>query len=551
MKRIASLIIIAALTAALLCACTASPADSPDGEQTGAESEISADSAPEDISSAPSAPADESGPVDESEPAAVEKDWPVLTGTFIQPYLLNSFSDKKMQKHCDYLLEAGIDTIILQWSLDDKDGVVTGAYYPCGLSENGKINSSVADRLLKTCEAKGMKVVMGLNNPDTWFSKVLEDVEWYEREADLGVRAAREIYALYKEKYPNALYAWYFTPEYYSGIGNNGRAADFLNLYIDPLNELDPAMPVYFSPFLKSSVTPAETERQWTEIFSHTHFRPGDVFMPQDSVGAGGIQLSELDTYFAALKRAVDTCPGLVFMANNECFTASYKAAPFDRVAKQIIISGKYVSGNVTFAYSHYVSPDVTGNSALHEEYVRYYETGEYDVPETEPRLSYDGPKTMVSLGKPYTGAVSTRGDDWDDDGIKLTNGNIPGCSGNTHEYFGASCKGAEIIIDLGEATENISEFALYTCFGSWGINSPDNVTYYVSEDGENWTPAGGTVYSYMLEFAEKTDEWSLYDFKLVSSSPLRGRYVKAAVDCNGWLWISEFAVYTYDAEES
>ncbi|MBQ6183825.1 MAG: DUF4434 domain-containing protein [Clostridia bacterium] len=551
MKKTVSLLIIAALTAALLCACTASPADSPDGEQTGAESEISADSAPEDISSAPSAPADESGPADESEPSAVEKDWPVLSGTFIQPYLLESFSDKKMQKHCDYLLEAGIDTIILQWSLADKDGAVTGAFYPCGLGDNGKIYSSVADRLLKTCEAKGMKVVMGLNNPDTWFSKVLEDVEWYEREADLGVRAAREIYALYKEKYPNALYAWYFTPEYYSGMGKNDRAADFLNLYIDPLNELDPTMPVYFSPFLKSSVTPAETERQWTEIFSLTHFRPGDVFMPQDSVGAGGIQLSELDTYFAALKRAVDTCPDLVFMANNECFTGSYKAASFDRVAKQIIISGKYVSGNVTFAYSHYVSPDVVGNSVLHGEYVRYFETGEYDEPETEPRLSYDGPKTMVSLGKPYTGAVSSRGDGWDDDGVKLTDGDIPGCSGNTHAYFGASCKGAEIIIDLGEATENISEFALYTCFGSWGINSPDSVTYYVSEDGETWTPAGDTVYSYTLEFAEKTDEWSLYDFKLVSSAPLRGRYVKASVDCNGWLWISEFAVYTYDAEES
>ncbi len=542
MKKFFSLLLGAALLIPVLCACGADPGPDASGYASSDESAVYSEiPAVSDVSDGFS---DE-----ESVPVTPAKDWPVLTGTFIQPGLLNSMSVKKLQKHCDYLLEAGIDTIILQWSLTDKDGEVTGAFFPCALSEN-KFDSKVIDRLLEACASRGVKVILGLNAPDGWFSKVLDDAEWYTREADLGVRAARELYGLYKEKYPETLCAWYFEPEYYNGMGNNGRAAEFLNLYIDGLNALDPSMPLYLSPFLRSSVTPEETEKQWTEIFSQTRFRPGDVFMPQDSVGAGGIQLSELDAYFSALKRAADTCPGLVFMANNECFTSNFKAAPFDRVIQQIVISAKYASGNFTFAYSHYVSPDIVGDRTLHEQYKRYFETGEYDVTVPDPRLSYDGPKTMVSLGKPYSGAVSTRGDGWDDNGKKLTDGIIPGCSGNTFDYFGAESKGAELVIDLGDTTENLSEFALYVCFGSWGINSPYSVTYYVSEDGENWTAAGGTVYSYMLDFVEKTDEWSLYDFRYVSDAPLSGRYVKATIENNGWLWAGEFCVYTYDAPE-
>ena len=473
-----------------------------------------------------------------------------ISGTFIQPGLLSSLSVKKLQKHCDNLLEAGIDTIILQWSVTDKDGVVTGAYYPCELNESRKFNSVIIDKLLEACASRGVKVIMGLNSPEDWFSAVLEDPEWYKREAALGVRVAREIYDKYKSTYHDTLCAWYFVPEYYSGMAHNDRAADFLNLYIDGLNAIDPSMPLCFSPFLKSNVTPANTEKQWKEIFSKTHFRSGDVFMPQDSVGAGGIQLSSLNDYFAALKRAADACPGLEFWANNECFTTTYKAAPFTRVAQQVETTAKYVSRNVTFAYSHYVSPDITGSTALHEEYVRYYLTGEYDKPEINERENYDGPKTLVSKGKTYTGAVSTRNDFWDDDGKKLTNGLLMTCDGNTAEYFGTESSGAEIVIDLGEVTENLSEFDLYDTFGSWGITSIESVTYYVSSDGSAWTQAGDTVRAYMQEYEDSNDSWQRYDFRCVPAAPLSGRYVKAVIENSGWMWISEFCVYTYDETE-
>ena len=544
MKKFLYIFLCSVLLLPLFCACGNG------ADETASEDAVSkpgeAETAPE------SAASDEISGAESAEESAQVflPEYPYISGTFIQPYLLNSMSAKKLEKHCSYLLETGIDTIILQWSVTDKDGVVNGAYYPCKLTEGREFNSAIISKLLEACKKTGVKVIMGLNAPDDWFSAVLEDEAWYKREAGLGVKVARELYDAYKEKYPETLCAWYFEPEYYSGMAHNDRAADFLNLYIDGLNDIDPTMPICFSPFLKSNVTPEQTEKQWTEIFSLTHFRNGDIFMPQDSVGAGGIQLSELDEYFAALKRAVDTCPEIVFWANNECFTSTHKAAPFARVIQQVETTAKYVERNVTFSYSHYVSPDIVGNSDLHAEYLDYYLTGEYEKPQVNERESYDGPKTLVSKGKTYTGAESTRGDFWDDNGIKLTDGEIPSCDGNTAAYFGAENNGAEIIIDLGEIIDGISEFKLYDCFGSWGITSIESVTYFVSEDGENWTQAGDTVRAYALEFVENSDLWSLYDFRCVSSKPMRGRYVKAVIENSGWMWISEFCVYTYDDAE-
>jgi hypothetical protein len=77
-------------------------------------------------------------------------------------------------------------------------------------------------------------------------------------------------------------------------------------------------------------------------------------------VGAGHIKIDELDKYFAALKNAVDTKPELTFWANNENFTISdWSSAPLSRFVEQMKISSKYVENHVTFAYSHYYSPDM------------------------------------------------------------------------------------------------------------------------------------------------------------------------------------------------
>ena len=37
-----------------------------------------------------------------------------------------------------------------------------------------------------------------------------------------------------------------------------------------------------------------ECGKMWTNVFAQTDFRPGDIFAPQDCVGAGGLNLDNL-----------------------------------------------------------------------------------------------------------------------------------------------------------------------------------------------------------------------------------------------------------------
>ncbi|MFA7099804.1 MAG: DUF4434 domain-containing protein [Eubacteriales bacterium] len=485
-----------------------------------------------------------------SSPPEINRGWPFVTGSFIQLWAFSSYTENKWQKHFDYLKEAGIDTVIIQATCSSVGGKATSSYFPLSgeiPKTQGYTQQNLIEPILKVCAEKGIKVFLGLNNPEEWFSKVFTVWDWCVSEGAFGVSAARELYGLYKEKYPDTLYGWYFVPEYYNGIGTPDKAADFLNIYLDGLTAINPSMPLMLSPFLRSFVSPEETRDEWAQIFSASRFRPGDIFCCQDSVGGGGIILNHLDGYFKALKEAVDTKPGLAFWANNEDFTSTAKPAPLDRFVKQMEIASEYVEGFVTFAYSHYYSPDKV-NPAIHAAYVNYYNTGEYEKPASSQRQDeYTGAKTLLSLGRDYTGLPNTRGDGFDDNGTKLTDGVILSPDGNDARYAGTSSdKGGDIIIDLGVETQNICEFSLFNTYGSWGINPVESVTYYVSDDKKSWTKIG-TVESYDLEPVEVLGSWLLLDFKFVPLNPVSGRYVKFEVANTGFIWISEACVYSYD----
>ena len=67
------------------------------------------------------------------------------------------------------------------------------------------------------------------------------------------------------------------------------------------------------------------------------------------------------------------------------------------------------------------------------------------------------------------------------------------------------------------------------------------------SEDGKKWTQAGETAHCYQQVPEASLDSWLLYSFRVSLKEPVSGRYVKAAIENSGYIWISEIAVYTYD----
>ncbi len=163
-----------------------------------------------------------------------------------------------------------------------------------------------------------------------------------------------------------------------------------------------------------------------------------------------------------------------------------------------------------------------------------------------------------ISEGKKYTagGDISPR-DEWFDDlwyDIDK-NGNClykftDGRTANTGDAVECGCyrgTGMSITIDLEE------KFAVkaFRCdmFGNsiWQVPLPKDVkvSVSVSNDGENFTPAGD---------AERTDRntgdiWETGDFELVLSDEVNARYVRFDFDISdSFLWLSEIKVYGTDA---
>ncbi|MEI6578593.1 MAG: DUF4434 domain-containing protein [Eubacteriales bacterium] len=313
-----------------------------------------------------------------------EAEHPTVSGTFMQAWAFAGFSEEEIGRHFDNLLEVGIDTAILQSTASTPNGLFENVYYPSALAEQNPAEGSVSgykgfvERCLAAAEARGMKIFLGLNVADEWWSKFVKDKKWYTMQAELGNQIANEMYGLYKEKYPNAMHGWYFTWEFSNAIWPyEYQCADMLNINLDFLTKLDPSMPLMLSPFIGSDISPLQTQISCVKLFSLTRFRPGDIYCCQDSVGAGYIKLDELDKYFSAIKNAVDTKHGLAFWANNENFVqANWSSAPISRFVTQMKISSKYVENHVTFSYSHYYSLDM-GKQAYHDAYKRYYLTGE------------------------------------------------------------------------------------------------------------------------------------------------------------------------------
>ena len=317
MKRL----IVALLAIALmmpLASCGKTPSETGSDTSTAGTSEISSQT----ISDEPSS--DESDAVSEevSKTMPTEKNFPHVTGTFLQPYAFTSYTDAQWEKHFEGLLEVGINLLVIQWTSTTPYSKFLNAYYPSEYAKTHNTGafedqSQMLERCLRAAENLGVKVYVGLNIADEWWDVSVLTENWLTAQAELGIISAKEIYNLYKEKYPNALAGWYFAWELYNGMmGLEAKAGEFLNGYLEPLTDIDPTMPLMLSPFVRSAGGDAvKAGEEWTRVFEVANFREGDIFCCQDAVGAGWITIDELDAYFRELKKAVDTEKGLRFWA--------------------------------------------------------------------------------------------------------------------------------------------------------------------------------------------------------------------------------------------
>ncbi len=321
------------------------------------------------------------------------KDYPVISGSFIQygPFL--NYSEEKLERHFDYLKEAGIKYLVLYTSaFQNADGTYGTVYYPSKLAEANKgsnydaSHTDITEQMLEQCKSHGIKAFLSPNySDDGWVNHNFNDADWYRRFSQDSVAVAKELYSLYKGKFGDTLYGWYFVPEftnYFAGFTEEhlNRAAEMLNIYIDGINELDPSMPFLMSPYFvdySPYANAKETAEMFDKLFSKVHFRKGDIFCPQDCVGSGFLNAQTFMEYYKELKAVIAKHPNLSLWGNPESFKqANWSTAPITRFVYQLQSAAPYVDGFISFAYSHYYAPDICGSDTFHEDYVNYYKTG-------------------------------------------------------------------------------------------------------------------------------------------------------------------------------
>ena len=630
-KRLIPLLLILTL---LLGACATAPVDTSSGPGD-TSSEVSAEASTEASDETSS---EESGEDMPNQPIVRPTDYPTLCGNFMQPGAFKNYTAQQMKSHLQTMYDVGIDILILQWSFENVGGEVTSVFYESSFDEADKAagfddsGKNLLGNILKAAEEVGVKVFVGLNINDEWWQKGVTDKAWLTTQAEIGVKGAKQLYETYKEQYPNAFYGWYFVYEFYNMNVPDAmldNAAYLLNGFRDELTKIDSEMPMMLSPFISSSgPDPEKTGEMWTKVFAKTNFIDGDIFCCQDSVGAGHITIDQLEGYYKAIKKAVDTKEGLHFWANNEDFDqAVWGTAPLDRFVKQMEISHPYVEAHITFAYSHYQHPDV-GKGGYHMAYKTYYETGE--LPETTlsaPEVSYEvdeagGAVTLtgtvqnsdktaqgfriykngeelqaIDLSKDYgKSALSFTFTDYDTEGsgkaeyeicavdyfnnespavkisvsftprngvnvaagkgytmLKQPEGNYPDEDGNAFTdgklgdptYGDAAWSGflgrPEFVIDLGEKVDGIYSVRVNTLGGgNAAIYAPNQITVFVSDDGENFTQVASKTFTADVN----SGSLNVVVRSITLPEDASARYVKIAVATNqSWIFIDEISV--------
>jgi len=306
---------------------------------------------------------------------------PIADGTFIQDNLVAKWDDAQWQKELGFLKEAGMHYLVFAPTLHtDKDINLT--IYPSNLPDvKARYQADLVENCLRNAKKVGFKVFLGLNFNEKWWTASFTP-EWLFGQMELGNKVAEELVNRYKSRYDETMYGWYWVWEVDNLNCTTTERQDILakalNMNLDFLNKISPKMPFMLCPFVNYRVGNSQDNRQmWQYVFSKTHFRKGDIFAPQDCVGAGGLELGMVDEWFSQMKEAVKTKPGLQFWSDAETFDQRFwTSAPLDSFVEQMKIVKPYVSNIISFAYSHYYSPQQT-IPEYHEAYLEYVKTGE------------------------------------------------------------------------------------------------------------------------------------------------------------------------------
>lgn len=351
---------------------------------------------------------------------------PEFNGTFIQSWLSSSWSDEQWQSEIENMKDAGIEYLILQ-DVANKAYKSSGGgwsiYYDSDLDvfDAATVYNDVIESALRNCSGTGIKVFIGLAMFDDFWTEGAITGQYAEM-CDVAAQMVTEIYTKYYSRYRDCFYGWYFTPEFNNvltcQVNINGMSRG-LNKIIDAINNTNADVPLLLSPFFAEYLANTHTGTlvNLVRLLNSVNFRDGDIFAPQDAIGALWTSPQNLDKTWKMYLQAVKACDAdLKLWANCENFciaiaksplngiltrptteNTAYVTSTLDRFVWQMEVASKYCDNIITFSYNHYFSPNQV-NSAFINTYLDYVDNG-YVLESENPSAVSDLTKTLTDGG--------------------------------------------------------------------------------------------------------------------------------------------------------
>ena len=313
-----------------------------------------------------------------------------IKGSFIQPHLFAQWDDARWQQEFDMLRSAGMDFLIFMHTVHTgKDGK-THAVYPSALPGVESRGNDLLEMCLRNAKQAGFKVFVGLNFDERWWERYFAP-EWLMECMNLGNQVAEELIQRYKHRYPETMAGWYWVWEVEPSLCKEPAVKQALvgmmNINLDYLHRETPDMPFLFSPFMNCENGTADNCAEvWKYVLENAHFQDGDIFVPQDCIGSGFLNLDVVEEWYAKMAKIIPATPKIRYWANVEMFDQRFwTVATPARLKQQMELLRPYVSGFISFAYSHYYSP-LLKTPLPHAAYRHYVVTGELpDAPKPQP----------------------------------------------------------------------------------------------------------------------------------------------------------------------
>jgi hypothetical protein len=290
-----------------------------------------------------------------------------LTGTFIDFYGKEAWTQQDWDIHFQEMKDIGMNTVIVQYTAYNdityfnSTNTFTSSKYPNALS-----------LLLKAADNKDMSVYVGLYfNEEYWDNQT--NADWLQLHADRCISIAKEINAQFGTD--SAFVGWYIPhePEPYAYDSEEMVTLfknDLVDRISDKLHTLN-SKPVSIAAFFNSGLTSTTQLRDFMAELCTCNLQ---VIMLQDGIGVNHVSLANVGKYFSAADTGLYKGTGYTgeFWTDLETFSET-GTVTIDRIKSQLNaeLATAHISKAVSYQYYSDMCP--TGPGGDDAAWLRYY----------------------------------------------------------------------------------------------------------------------------------------------------------------------------------